>query len=283
MNRPTRSLIGTLAATLAALIFATALMGLSQQAPSAVRAPRVMSADDCTASQLGTTIPVSSIGEAVAGVTLAAPRWVAATDNAPAYCSIDGVMAPTDTSSNGRPINFRVVLPASWTSHAVQLGGGGMNGSIPNLTGGEAATLLQRGFATYGSDSGHQQAFGPRGAAPAGPSNDDWTLSDEAIKNLGYMQLKKTHDAAMVLIERLYGERPRFNYFCRHVPEWTRSAHRRAALSSRLQRHCGECADRELLFPHACSRVDPHPGKARGQLGHAGKSRGHSRRIHKAV
>ena len=76
-----------------------------------------------------------------------------------------------------------------------------------------AATLLQRGFATYGSDSGHQQAFGPRGAAPAGPAGDDWTLSDEAIKNLGYMQLKKTHDAAMVLMERAYGERPRFNYF----------------------------------------------------------------------
>ncbi len=27
------------------------------------------------------------------------------------------------------------------------------------------------------------------------------------------MQLKKTHDAAMVLIERMYGEKPRFNYF----------------------------------------------------------------------
>jgi len=33
------------------------------------------------------------------------------------------------------------------------------------------------------------------------------------MKNLGYMQLKKTHDAALVLIERLYGERPRYNYF----------------------------------------------------------------------
>ena len=88
-----------------------------------------------------------------------------------------------------------------------------MNGTIPNLTGGEANALLQRGFVTYGSDSGHQQSFGPRGGTPAGPSGDDWTLSDEAIKNLGYMQLKKTHDAAMVLIERLYGSRPRYNYF----------------------------------------------------------------------
>ena len=27
------------------------------------------------------------------------------------------------------------------------------------------------------------------------------------------MQMKKTHDAAMVIMERVYGERPRFNYY----------------------------------------------------------------------
>jgi pimeloyl-ACP methyl ester carboxylesterase len=184
---------------------------VSSQAPAA-EAAKVISAEDCTSERLGTTISASAIGEPVAGVSLAAPKWVSGS-NAPAYCSIDGAMAPMDTSSHGRAINFRVVLPASWTRRAAQMGGGGMNGTIPNLTGGEANALLQRGFATYGSDSGHQQSFGPRGAPPAGPSGNDWTLSDEAIKNLGYMQLKKTHDAAMVLLERLYGSRPRYNYF----------------------------------------------------------------------
>ena len=53
---------------------------------------------------------------------------------------------------------------------------------------------------------------GPGGPPPAG-TGDDWALNDEAMKNLGYMQLKKTHDTAMVLIERIYGEKPRFNYF----------------------------------------------------------------------
>ena len=203
---------GALAA-LALLIPAGSLRARSPQAP-AEQGTHVISPEDCTSARLGSSIPVSAIGEPVAGVTLTAPRWVAATANAPAYCSIDGAMAPTDTSPNGRPINFRVALPASWTSHAVQLGGGGMNGSIPNLTGGEAAALLQRGFATYGSDSGHQQgAFGPRGRGAAGPSGDGWALSDEAIKNLGYMQMKKTHDAAMIVMERLYGERPRYNYY----------------------------------------------------------------------
>lgn len=184
---------------------------VSSQAPAA-EAAKVISAEDCTSERLGTTISASAIGEPVAGVSLTAPKWVSGS-NAPTYCSIDGAMAPMDTSSHGRTINFRVVLPASWTRRAAQMGGGGMNGTISNLTGGEANALLQRGFATYGSDSGHQQSFGPRGAPLAGPSGDDWTLSDEAIKNLGYMQLKKTHDAAMVLLERLYGSRPRYNYF----------------------------------------------------------------------
>jgi feruloyl esterase len=38
-------------------------------------------------------------------------------------------------------------------------------------------------------------------------------LNDEAIANLGYMQMKKTHDAAMMLIERVYGTRPRYTYY----------------------------------------------------------------------
>ena len=110
-----------------------------------------------------------------------------------------------------------------------------MNGTIPRLTGGVGRggpSLLQLGFAAYGSDSGHQMSFGmpggargaasgarvPQGGPPAGlgapnPATDGWTLNGEAVANLGYMQLKKTHDAAMALMQRVYGASPRFNYF----------------------------------------------------------------------
>jgi len=162
---------------------------------------KTISETDCTADRIGSSIPVEAIGEPVAGIRLNAPTWTAA-GNAPASCSVEGAMLPTDKSSNGRPINFRVVLPASWSGRAAQIGGGGMNGSIPNLTGAEAGVLLRQGFATYGSDSGHQLRESP-----------EWTLSDEAIKNIGYMQLKKTHDAAFVIMQRVYRERPRYNYF----------------------------------------------------------------------
>lgn len=193
--------------------------------PAPLSANRVITEADCTAAKLGSDIPAGSIGEPVAGVTLSAPQWHAEAGGSPAYCGIEGSMAPVD--KGGKPIRFGVALPASWAYRAAQMGGGGMNGSIPRLTGGvgrSGGSLLQRGFATYGSDSGHQSGgFGPGmmgrapGSSPApgppDPAANDWALNSEAIANLGYMQMKKTHDAAMVVMQRMYGERPRFNYY----------------------------------------------------------------------
>ena len=112
-----------------------------------------------------------------------------------------------DKAANAKPLNFQVALPSKWNERSVQVGGGGMNGSIPGLTGSQ----LTQGYVIYGSDSGHQ-AGGARGTAGPNPVND-WALNDEAIRNLGYMQMKKTRDAAIVLIGRIYGGKPRYNYY----------------------------------------------------------------------
>jgi feruloyl esterase len=161
----------------------------------------------------GTSIPVSAIGEPVGSVKLYDPRWVEATDAMPAYAIVEGSIFPVDP--NGWPINFRVLLPASWSRRAMQAGGGGMNGSITVREG--KNPMIIKGFVMYGSDSGHQGGMGGRGtvlaSGPAGAKPDDWALNEEAIRNLGYMQMKKTHDATMVIIERIYGELPRFNYY----------------------------------------------------------------------
>ena len=244
MNRYGTTAGFALVATVMASMFA-----LYSQQPAnrqaASPASKTITEADCTAVKLGSEIPASAIGEPVSAVALNAPQWHAETANSAAYCSIDGSMAPVDKSDTARPIRFGVALPASWKFRGAQLGGGGMNGSVPGLTGGVGRgrpSLLQQGFATYGSDSGHQMGgFGMapgRGPAPAGappaagapampgrgpgmpagfgapnPAADQWAVNDEAIANLGYMQLKKTHDAAMVLMQRIYGDRPRFNYF----------------------------------------------------------------------
>ena len=216
---------------------------------------KVITQQDVTAERVGDSIPASSIGEPVSGVKLSAPQWTAGANGG--YATVEGSILPVDT--NSKPINFRVTLPAKWSRRAAQLGGGGMNGTIPM----NRNDLLAKGFATYGSDSGHQMggfggmggmrmpmtggpggrggipAGGPPGAsnAPAGGpgagparggmpmggfggmgmmgggAGDNWATNEEAIRNLGYMQMKKTHDAAMVIMERVYGERPRFNYY----------------------------------------------------------------------
>jgi feruloyl esterase len=180
--------------------------GGGQAAAPAARDTRTLAEADCTTARLGATIPAAQIGEPVSSVTLAEPAWTPAGAASPAFCTISGAMAPVDTAPTARPINFRVVLPATWSRRAVQMGGGGNNGVIPNLTGGldGGANGPTRGIVTFGSDSGHQMGPG---------ASSDWALNDEAIRNLGYMQMKKTHDAALVLIERAYRERPAFTYY----------------------------------------------------------------------
>ncbi len=165
----------------------------------------------------GSSIPATAIGEPVSSVKLYPPRWVDSANGVPACAVVEGSIFPIDP--NGWPINFRVVLPARWSYQAMQIGGAGMNGMILVLPGGKQM-IGKEGFVLYGSDSGHQSG-GMRGmggseplaTGPGGISSNDWAVNEEAIKNFGYLQMKKTHDAAMVIIERVYGERPHYNYF----------------------------------------------------------------------
>jgi hypothetical protein len=164
----------------------------------------------------GASIPASAIGEPVSSVKLYATRWVEATATTPAYGIVEGSIMPVDPQ--GWPINFRVLLPANWSLRGMQQGGGGMNGTL-GVGGFGISSILTKGFAMYGSDGGHQAGgMGPATAQnkplATGPTTgDEWALNEEAIKNLGYMQMKKTHDAAVVIMERVYGKKPVYNYY----------------------------------------------------------------------
>jgi hypothetical protein len=219
--------LGALTLTLVAATAGQPASPAAQPAAARFSEPAVsLAAADCTAAKIGGSIPATAIGEPVAGVTLSEPRWVAATDALPSRCEVEGRIAPIDTAASARSINFRVWLPAEWNRRAVQQGGGGMNGVIPDLRGAgypiDGRSPAQWGFVTYGSDSGHQASPGRRGGPPPDASAgraaaigapDEWALNDEAVRNLGYLQLKKTRDAAMAIVQRAYGEPPRFTYF----------------------------------------------------------------------
>ena len=80
----------------------------------------------------------------------------------PAHCRVDGIVDKR-TGSDGKTygIRFAVALPENWNSDYLQQGGGGLNGSVGEPVGNQAAgdkPALARGFAVASSDTGHAEA-----------------------------------------------------------------------------------------------------------------------------
>ncbi|MDT7797840.1 MAG: hypothetical protein QOI78_1273 [Actinomycetota bacterium] len=129
------------------------------------------------------------------------------------YCQVDADLYPVDPVAPA--IKMRVDLPDGWNHRAMMFGGGGFNGTIPdpasNVPFGPAdqPVPLARGYATFASDSGHQQN-------PASPPSLDGSfgVNDEALKNFAAGDaLKKTRDASLFLIRRAYAATPAEVFF----------------------------------------------------------------------
>ncbi len=178
---------------------AAALLALAAQSPQAV----------CT--QLNATkIAASAIGLPTSGVDVRSASLVLAGDAGNTngeYCKVLAAIHPVDPAAPD--INIEVNLPSTWNGKALQRGGGGYNGTLVTglaqvpygLTTGP--TPLAQGYVTLGSDSGHVGAT----------ADGAFALNDEALANFGGNQLKKTHDAAMALVQRRYGKAPTRFYF----------------------------------------------------------------------
>lgn len=154
----------------------------------------------------GVTITSAMIFPAVAQSVSANGRTFPST---PAYCRMLGHIAPVDPSAP--KINFQLNLPAQWNRKALQFGGSGFNGVLVSGLGAapqappDAPLPISRGYATFGTDGGHQLAFGVEPQA--------FALNDEALENFAFAAYKKTRDAAMALIQEYYGAKPERTYF----------------------------------------------------------------------
>jgi hypothetical protein len=160
-------------------------------------------------------IPASEIGLPSSGATIASAQ-VAALPADPVnpgatrdYCKVLGAVQPVDP--NAPPVNFEVNLPADWNGKAVQYGGGGSNGVL--ITGlaslrdarRDTPVPVARGFATWGTDSGHDNKKLPHPRA--------FALNDEALVNMAYAAYKKTHDAGVRIARAFYDRAPARTYF----------------------------------------------------------------------
>ncbi len=166
------------------------------------------------------SIPAAAIALPSRGATIQSADIVAATDRtvgangtvtpaSPEFCKIIGTISPVDPSAP--MITFQLNVPTTWNGKALQYGGGGFNGTL--ITGlGPALdappgvlTPLGQGYATFGTDSGHQVASLPEPQA--------FALNDEALENFAYASYKKVRDVAVEIIVKRYGRRPTRVYY----------------------------------------------------------------------
>src|SRR6059058_4055418 len=99
--------------------------------------------------------------------------------NAAAHVEVKGTI--------GGHIHFELLLPDSWNGRFVMGGGGGFVGTVQNA----ARDSVNRGYATVGTDTGHQSE-----GVQAG-----WALDNlEAKVNFGYLAVHRTTEVANGLI-----------------------------------------------------------------------------------
>ena len=203
----------TLNTRLAATIAGTALLGLlaacggdSGSAPMST----IAAATVPCAQLANMSIPAASIGMPTTGAVITASQTVAASGSGASalgeYCLAFGKIMPVDP--NAPNIQFQIALPANWNSKVLMRGGGGWNGVIPavasNILNGASLSPLARGYAVFGSDSGHQSASS---------IDASFSSNQEAFKNWIGDALKKTRDVALVVVKATYGSAPAKSYF----------------------------------------------------------------------
>ena len=101
----------------------------------------------------------------------------------------------------GEHIHFELLLPDDWNERFAMGGGGGFVGTVQNM----ARYSVNLGFATVGTDTGHQSLQGHMAG---------WALDNmEAKVNFGHLAVHRTAEVAKALIRAYYRKDPTRSYF----------------------------------------------------------------------
>jgi alpha-beta hydrolase superfamily lysophospholipase len=151
--------------------------------------------DDARASATAEQACAALAGKTVAGAVVATAATVAASGAAPLYCKVDATIAPQ--------LKLELRLPQQWNGKLYYGGGGGYNGSIPDLSGNNLNALTQ-GYATVNSDSGHS----------GNGLSADFALNDaQAAALFGSQSVPTVTASAKAMVQTAYGKQPDKAYF----------------------------------------------------------------------
>jgi feruloyl esterase len=130
--------------------------------------------------------------------------------NLPAHCRVNGIVDQR-TGADGKTygIRFAIALPDQWSGQYLQQGGGGLNGTVGEPIGAQAAgekSALARGMAVASSDTGHQAAGG-------GGFDGGFMQDQQAALDFEYVAIGRLAVLSKVVIETYYGRPPDHSYY----------------------------------------------------------------------
>src|SRR4029453_12095204 len=127
----------------------------------------------------------------------------------PVHCRIDGMMdRRTGTDGKTYGIRFAIALPENWTGQYLQQGGGGLNGTVEQPIGAQAAgdqPALARGFAVATTDTGHQSS--------GGAFDGSFMQDQQAALDFEFIAIGRVAVLARQIIESYYGRPPSHSYY----------------------------------------------------------------------
>ena len=151
-------------------------------------------------------VPASAIGLPTRGAVVTSATFVPSspTNASGEYCLVNGQIASVDVTA--QPITFALALPTFWNGRALQQGGGGWDGGVPDPTGTATASVpppppLAKGYAVFGSDGGHSGG------------DASFAVNAEQLQNFAGDHLKKTRDTVVEFIKARYRAAPSTTYF----------------------------------------------------------------------
>jgi feruloyl esterase len=117
----------------------------------------------------------------------------------PAHCRVELVLRPSSDSL----INMEIWLPTAdkWNGKFMGVGNGGFAGSIQGRTG-DMPQALRLGYATAGTDTGHQSAGG------------EWAIGHpEKMIDFGYRATHEMTVKSKQIVKAFYDRAPQYSYF----------------------------------------------------------------------
>ena len=161
-------------------------------------APMLRAADCGALKNLKLADTTITMAEEVSSGEIESPTLGKPLHGLPPFCRVAGVLKPTADSE----IHFEVWLPEKdWNQRFLGVGNGGFAGAIGYQG---LAGNLGRGFATAGSDAGHQ----------AEAEDASWAYHHpEKIKDFGWRAVHLTTERAKAIVNAYYGQQATKAYF----------------------------------------------------------------------